>query len=174
MKNHSISCLFVFAKHTNQFIFVYNLQIVTSVIWWDEKNVYLSHKVITLKDNIVRAVIYARATCLKVNVHDIAEFLNPEIERPEEDTIAPDYKKWMETLQLSSQLMKAKIAGAGAIAGGGGGDAPLNMIVKDECTFNTNNIVDGSCNSNNDDKATCKSSLIEQYSSKENSILHQD
>lgn len=135
---------------------------------------YLAHKVITLKDNIVRAVIYARATCLKVNVHNIAEFLNPEIERPEEDTIAPDYKKWMETLQLSSQLMKAKIAGAGAIVGGGGdADVPLNAIVNDQCTFNANTIVDGSCNGD-EDKATCKSSLIEQYSSKDNSILHQD
>lgn len=136
---------------------------------------YLSHKVITLKDNIVRAVIYARATCLKVNVHDIAEFLNPEIVRPEEDTIAPDYKKWMETLQLSSQLMKAKIAGAGAIVGGGGdASVPLNAIVNDKCTFNTNAIVDGNCSGDDDDKPACKSSLIEQYSSKDNSILHQD
>jgi len=82
-------------------------KIVTNVVWWDEKNVYLNHKVITLRDDIIRAVIYARASCLKVNVHEIVEKISPGTGMPDKDSIAPDYKKWMETLELSSQLMKA-------------------------------------------------------------------
>lgn len=89
------------------------------MVWWDEKNVYLIHKVITLRDNIARAVIYARASCLKVNVHEVIETVSSGTERPPLEDVAPDYRKWMETLELSSQLMKANGMGNG---NGGSGD----------------------------------------------------
>ncbi|CAL8102828.1 unnamed protein product [Orchesella dallaii] len=84
-------------------------KVVTNIVWWDEKNVYLTHKIITINDNIIRAIVYARSTCLRVNPLEIAEKINPGVERP--DSVAPDYSKWMETLELSSQLMKANGAG---------------------------------------------------------------
>lgn len=87
---------------------------MTNVIWWDEKNVYLTHKVITIKDNIIRAIIYARASCLHVDVFDVVRTLDQETQRPDVETVPPDYRKWMETLELSSQLMKAnQVSGAG-------------------------------------------------------------
>lgn len=128
------------------------------MIWWDEKNVYLTHKMITLKDNIIRAITFARASCLKVNVHELAEIISPGVVRPDIQTVPLDYRKWMETLELSSQLMKAKI-GEGGADGCSSKDTSA-MIITEEDNCDSSNLI-------------CKTP-VDQYSKIAPISVHQD
>ncbi|XP_073971400.1 protein THEM6 [Rhodnius prolixus] len=78
-------------------------KIITQMIYWDDKSVYLEHKFIT-NDGFIRAVVLSKATMLKANVNEVMESLNAG-PKPE---ITPDLDYWIKSMDESSQKLRPK------------------------------------------------------------------
>lgn len=78
-------------------------KIVTQMIYWDDKSVYLEHKFIT-NDGFIRAVVLSKATMLKANVNDVMESLDAG-PKPE---LTPDLDYWIKSMEESSQKLRPK------------------------------------------------------------------
>lgn len=78
-------------------------KIVTQVIYWDEKSIYVEQKFIT-NDGFIRAIVLSKQTMVKTNVEDVMKSLNagpkPEIPR--------DLDLWLQSMEVSSEKLRAK------------------------------------------------------------------
>jgi hypothetical protein len=99
---NSILASYVMLKVTHRYHFN---QVVTQPVYWDSKFIYLDQRLITLKDDIVRAAGYAKIACVKFDGEETIKKLFPNATKPE---IPADLKKWNEACELSSELMKKK------------------------------------------------------------------
>jgi len=78
-------------------------KIVTQPVWWDNKFIYLDQRLVTLKDGIVRSVGYTKIACVKFDAEDMAKKLTPDVKKPE---MPEDLRKWIESCDISSEMMK--------------------------------------------------------------------
>ncbi|XP_014281475.1 protein THEM6 [Halyomorpha halys] len=78
-------------------------KIVTQVIYWDEKSIYVEQKFIT-NDGFIRAIVLSKQTMIKANVEDVMQSLNagpkPEIPR--------DLDLWLQSMEISSEKLRPK------------------------------------------------------------------
>lgn len=58
---------------------------------------------VTLKDGIVRSVGYTKVACVKFDGEETIKRLFPDVKKPE---ITEDLKKWIESCDISSEMMK--------------------------------------------------------------------
>ncbi|XP_021949769.1 protein THEM6 [Folsomia candida] len=78
-------------------------KVVTQPVYWDSKFIYLDQRLITLKDNVVRAAGYAKIACVKFDGDETMKKLFPKSIKPE---IPADLKIWNDACSLSAELMK--------------------------------------------------------------------
>jgi len=78
-------------------------KIVTQPVYWDSKFLYLDQRLVTLKDGIVRSVGYTKLACVKFDGEEIIKKLHPDITKPD---MPEDLKKWAESCEISSEMMK--------------------------------------------------------------------
>lgn len=58
---------------------------------------------VTLKDNIVRSVGYTKIACVKFDGEETIKRLFPNAQKP---ALTEDLKKWIESCEISSEMMK--------------------------------------------------------------------
>jgi len=80
-------------------------KVVTAPIWWDKKAIYYEHRIITLKDGIVRSIAYTKLAVVKRDLDEVIKELFPDVKKPDQPE---DLKKWIEFNELSSEKMKVK------------------------------------------------------------------
>jgi len=78
-------------------------KIVTQPVFWDSKFIYLDQRLVTLKDGIVRSVGYTKIACVKFDGEETIKKLFPDAKKPE---MPADLKKWVESTDISSEMMK--------------------------------------------------------------------
>jgi len=78
-------------------------KIVTQPVYWDSKFIYLDQRLVTLKDGIVRSVGYTKIACVKFDGEEEIKKLCPDAKKP---TIPEDLQKWIESCEISSEMMK--------------------------------------------------------------------
>ena len=78
------------------------------MIYWDDKNFYLEHQIISLPDNFIRAVVLSKqcVTNLKVPVPEIVAKVDPTAQKPE---FSRELKLWLDSMSESSEKLKKKI-----------------------------------------------------------------
>ncbi|KAL1138001.1 hypothetical protein AAG570_009696 [Ranatra chinensis] len=77
-------------------------KIVTQLIYWDDRSIYLEQKFIT-NDGFVRAVVLSKQTVVKVNVEDVMKTLKAAEKPPLEE----DLDLWLKSINASSEKMKS-------------------------------------------------------------------
>ncbi|XP_043484282.1 protein THEM6-like [Leptopilina heterotoma] len=82
-------------------------KITTQLIYWDDKNFYLEHELISLSDNFVRAVIISKqsVTGLKVPVSEIVSKVDPTAQRP---ALSKELQLWLDSMTESSEKLKKR------------------------------------------------------------------
>lgn len=76
-------------------------KIVTKLVWWDEKAIYLEQKFITLTDGFVRAIALSKQCITSCNVVDILKEYNAE--RP---PMPEELDLWLQSIESSSQKLR--------------------------------------------------------------------
>lgn len=77
-------------------------KIITELIWWDDKAIYLEQKFVTF-DGFVRAIAMSKQCITKVNVMDLMKKFDGGDKRPEQPE---ELKMWLEAIEKSSQKLR--------------------------------------------------------------------
>ncbi|XP_076760387.1 protein THEM6 [Xylocopa sonorina] len=80
-------------------------KIVTKVLYWEDRHVYLQHEFINLFDGFVYTVAMAKQTVtgLPVSMAELIAEVDPTAQRPE---LTKDAQLWIDSMQESSQKYK--------------------------------------------------------------------
>lgn len=78
-------------------------KIVTQLIYWDEKSIYVEQKFIT-NDDFIRAIVLSKQTILKVNVEEIMRTL----EAGPKPAMPRDLELWLQSMEVSSEKLRPK------------------------------------------------------------------
>ncbi|CAG7673174.1 unnamed protein product [Allacma fusca] len=78
-------------------------KVVTTPVWWDDKFIYFDQRIVTLSDDIVRAVAFAKLAT-KISMVEYIKEMYPEERRP--DNPPADLMTWLESQEISRNNMK--------------------------------------------------------------------
>ncbi|XP_046395487.1 protein THEM6 [Ischnura elegans] len=79
-------------------------KIVTKLIYWDDKAIYLEQKFITLSDGFVRAVALSKQNLVNVDVEDmIKKLCGQEFSKPK---MPEELEKWLQSIEISSSKLR--------------------------------------------------------------------
>jgi len=78
-------------------------KVETAIVYYDSKTMYFEHKVITLKDNIVRCVAYVNLA-VSTDFEKLVKKYYPKTVKPE---MPKDLELWLEYNKLSSERLRA-------------------------------------------------------------------
>lgn len=82
-------------------------KVVTQLVYWDDKAIYVEQKFITPKDGFVRAVVLSKQVMLKANANEMIDTVSGgKVVKPE---LTPDLDFWLKSVEASSEKLRPKI-----------------------------------------------------------------
>ncbi|KAH8399788.1 hypothetical protein KR215_002518 [Drosophila sulfurigaster] len=78
-------------------------KILTKLVWWDDKAIYLEQQFVTLTDGFVRAVALSKQCLTKC---DVNELLNSYPEAAQKPQMPEELKLWLDSIDVSRQKLR--------------------------------------------------------------------